>query len=269
MVAPIAKPPHKVVLLPGSVLPAQAAYEALLDALGGRVDAAPKDLEVYAGDEPPPDYSLQTEVLGVLREADARGFDRFHLVGYSGGGACALAFAAGHGDRLLSVALLEPAWAGNRRSPAEERLHKQFGALEELPPEEQMAQFMRLQLAPDVELPPRPDGPPPPWMAKRPAGIRAFLHAFDEAELDLTALRRFTRPVYFALGGRSNPDYFAQMARRLADIFPDFTVETFPQRHHFDPPHRVEPDRLADSLVRMWQRAEATPATREKHKRNL
>ena len=250
--------PYEVVLLPGSVLPARPAYEVLLDVLGERVDAAAKDLEVYAGEEPPRDYSLQTEVAGILREADDRGFDRFHLVGYSGGGASALAFAAGHGNRLLSLALLEPAWAGNERSPAEERLHAQFGALEQLPPDEQMAQFMRLQLAPGVALPPRQDGPPPPWMAQRPAGIRAFLRAFDEGDLDLNALRRFARPVYFALGGRSNPDYFAQMARRLADIFPDLTVETFPQRHHFDPPHRVEPDHLADSLVRMWQRAEAT-----------
>ena len=62
--------------------------------------------------------------------------------------------------------------------------------------------------------------------------------------------------VYFALGGRSNPDYYAGMAERLAAIFPDFTIETFPERHHFDPPHRVEPERLANSLLALWQRAE-------------
>jgi hypothetical protein len=26
-------------------------------------------------------------------------------------------------------------------------------------------------------------------------------------------------------------------------------------RHHFDPPHRVEPDRLAESLKALWSRA--------------
>jgi pimeloyl-ACP methyl ester carboxylesterase len=93
-------------------------------------------------------------------------------------------------------------------------------------------------------------------MAKRPAGIRAFIRAFDQGELDLDALRRFTRPVYFALGGRSNPDFFAQMALRLADVFPDFTVEEFPERHHFDPPHRIEPERLAASLLGLWERAD-------------
>jgi len=237
------------------VLPAQPAYGALIDVLGERVDAVAKDLEVYAGEQPPADYSLDTEIDGILREAEQRAFPRFHLVGYSGGGAAALAFAATDGERLLSLALLEPAWAGNERSPPEEALHEQFGALEHLPPDEQMAEFTRLQLAPGVEAP-RPEGPPPPWMAKRPAGIRAFLRAFDEGDLDLDALRRFIQPVYFALGGRSNPDYFAQMAQRLANVVPDLTVETFPERHHFDPPHRIEPERLATSLLELWRRAE-------------
>ena len=248
---------HRVVLLPGSVLPVEPAYAALLQVLGDRVDAVAKELEVYSAERPPPSFGLETEVDGILREAGARGFDHFHLVGYSGGGASALVFAALHGERLLSLALLEPAWAGNDRTDEEEALMLRFKELEPLPADQFMAGFLRLQLAPGVEPPPRPDGPPPPWMAKRPAGIRAFLAAFDEGELDVDALRAFERPVYFALGGRSNPDYFGRMAQRLAAIFPDFSIETFPERHHFDPPHRIEPARLADSLLALWQRAEA------------
>jgi hypothetical protein len=38
--------PHRVVLLPGGVVPAEPAYAALLAALGDRVDAVAKDLEV-------------------------------------------------------------------------------------------------------------------------------------------------------------------------------------------------------------------------------
>lgn len=238
-------------------MPAEPAYAALLGVLGDRADAIAKDLEVYAGDQPPPDYSLTTEAQGVLRKADARGFDRFHLVGYSGGGASSLAFAALHGGRLLSLALLEPAWAGNERTPAEEALWQRFRELEPLPPDQFMEGFTRLQLAPGVEPPPRPDGPPPPWMAKRPAGLRAVMAAFDNGELDLDALRAFRKPVYFALGGCSNPDYYARMADRLAAIFPDFTLETFPKRHHFDPPHRIEPERLSSSLLALWERAES------------
>jgi pimeloyl-ACP methyl ester carboxylesterase len=243
-------------LLPGGVLPAEPAYAALLEVLGGRVRAVAKDLEVYSGEQPPPNYGLGIEVEGILREADAHGFDRFHLVGYSGGGASSLAFVAEHPERLLSLALLEPAWAGNDRTPVEDALMEQFRALEPLPPDQFMAGFMRLQLAPGVDPPPSPQGPPPPWMGKRPAGLRAFLDAFENGELDVEALRAFDRPVYFALGGRSNPDYYARMADRLAAIFPNFSLETFPERHHFDPPHRIEPERLADSLLAVWGRAE-------------
>jgi pimeloyl-ACP methyl ester carboxylesterase len=238
-------------------MPAEPAYAALLDVLGERVQAVAKDLEVYAGVQPPRDFSLDTEVEGVLREASSQGFDRFHLVGYSAGGASAVAFAAQHGERLLSLALLEPAWAGNDRTPPEDALMQRFKALAALPPGEFMAGFVRLQLAPGVDPLPPPESPPPSWMAKRPAGLKALIDAFDNADLDLCALRAFNAPVYFALGGQSNPDLYARMARRLAEIFPDFTLETFPERHHFDPPHRVEFERLADSLLALWQRSEA------------
>jgi hypothetical protein len=71
---------------------------------------------------------------------------------------------------------------------------------------------------------------------------------------------KFARPVYFAVGGRSNPDYFLRMGQRLAHVFPDFTLDVFEDRHHFDPPHRVEPARLAVALRSLWTRAESIPA---------
>jgi len=95
-------------------------------------------------------------------------------------------------------------------------------------------------------------------MAKRPAGIAAFMRAFKTFELDREDLRRFDRPVYYALGGLSNPDQFGEIAVRLGAVFPDFTLEVFDERHHFDPPHRIEPERLAASLKTVWKRAEAT-----------
>jgi pimeloyl-ACP methyl ester carboxylesterase len=102
----------RVVLLPGSVLPADLAYGALVSALGADVETIVKDLEVYREATPPPDYSLDTEVAGVLREADARGWDRFHLVGYSGGGAAALAVAASHPARVQSRSGESPVMRG-------------------------------------------------------------------------------------------------------------------------------------------------------------
>ena len=168
-----------MILLPGAVLPADLAYGALIEALRDEVEAVAKDLEVYAGDAPPVEYSLDTEVAGVVREADARGWERFHLGGYSGGGAAALATAARHPGRLLSLALLEPAWAGNwDLSEAERASWRESAKLDALTPDESMAAFVRLQLRPGVTPPAAAAGPPPPWMAKRPAGIRAFMRTF-------------------------------------------------------------------------------------------
>ena len=55
----------------------------------------------------PEDYSLDDEVASVLAAVAERGWDRFHLVGYSAGASAALACAAAHGDRLSSLALLD------------------------------------------------------------------------------------------------------------------------------------------------------------------
>jgi hypothetical protein len=94
-------------------------------------------------------------------------------------------------------------------------------------------------------------------MAKRPAGIKAFLRTFKSYDLDRARLAAFRPPVFFALGGLSNPDDYGEIATRLARVFfPDFHLEVFPQRHHFDPPHRIEPKRLAEMLRRHWEAAE-------------
>lgn len=249
--------PIRVILLPGAVLPAPLAYGALLEALGPDVQAVAKDLELYAGDKPPPGWSLDTEIAGVLREADARGWDSFHLAGYSGGGSVALAFAAKYPERLLSLALLEPPWAGSWDwSPAHAELWKAFDRLETLPPGQFMQGFMQLQVRPDVVLPPPAPDAPPPWLARRPAGIAAFLRSFRSYDLDRGRLAAFDAPVLFVMGALSNPDQFGEIARRLSAVLPDFRLEVFAGRHHFDPPHRVEPGRLAQLLREHWDRAE-------------
>ena len=244
-------------MLPGGVLPASLAYEALQSELSNHVHAVAKELEVYRVARPPAGFTLDVEVAGILRCAEEAGFEHFHLVGYSAGGASSLAFAAVQPDRLKSLALLEPAWAGNENLSAdEETVWAEFGRIAELPPDEMMPAFMAEQLRPGVQPPAPPPGPPPPWMSSRPAGLRAFIHAFRSSQLDLDALRRFERPVYFALGALSNPASYERMADRLSRVFSDFTLEVFDERHHFDPPHRIEPERVASSLQALWGRAE-------------
>jgi pimeloyl-ACP methyl ester carboxylesterase len=193
----------------------------------------------------------------VLREADTQGWERFHLVGYSGGGAAALALTARCSERLWSLALLEPAWAGNWRSgPAQVARWAEYDRLETLPPEQFMSAFMRLGVKPQVSLPSPPPSETPEWTAKRTAGIKAFLRTFKTYDLDPDGLSHFRQPVYFALGGLSDPDGYGEAATRLASVFPDFQLEIFAERHHFDPPHRTEPERLARSLHATWARAQ-------------
>ncbi len=98
-----------VIALPGGVNPAAVRYAALAEAVRDVADFHTKDLEVYAGDQPPSGYGIEAEVSAIARFADAEGLPKFHLLGYSGGGFISLAFAGTHADRLLSLALFEPA----------------------------------------------------------------------------------------------------------------------------------------------------------------
>jgi len=153
----------QAILLPGAVMPAEVAYPDLVRALGTDVDARPKEHELYASSEPPAGWGLETEVEAIRRFADEAGFERFHLVGYSGGGAIAIAFCATYLERLVSLALNEPAWTGNEDLSEDEReLRHEYERIMALPPEQLMPEFVRVQLAPGIEPPPPPEGPPPP-----------------------------------------------------------------------------------------------------------
>ena len=249
---------HGVILLPGIITPAELAYGTLRAALPDIDQLVLRDLAIYDGDAAPQDFSLDAEIASVLEVAADQGFDRFHLCGYSAGGAVAAALASRYPERLVSLVLLEPAWLGNNDMDDEERrLFAETEQVAKLPPEQALSEFVRLNLAPGVEPPPRPAEPPPPWMAKRPAGIRAVGAAFLSSELDTAALARFPRPVLYVLGALSNQSLYGKRAERSRHLFSDFKLELFEDRHHFDPPHRAEPERLAGILREFWDRAEA------------
>jgi len=203
-----------VILLPGIVAPAAVRYAPLLEHLDG-VNAIPKDLEVYASQEAPSDYSIESELAGITATADRTGFERFHLYGHSGGGACALAYAAAEPKRLLSLAVDEPATDFSDEDHSDP-YWDEIAAAQSLPGPDAIAAFLRLQLAPGVEPPPRPQGPPPPWMANRTAGIRAFTQALARPPRRAVPLRGVRRPG--ALHPRqpqpSTLDHHARPARR-------------------------------------------------------
>ncbi len=245
--------PH-VLFVPGGVMPVAMSYEALLRTIEDRIQPIMKELEVYATPAPPTGYGLELEVEGIRRAADEAGLGTFHLVGYSAGGASSLAFTARYPERLKSLALIEPAWIGNEgRTPEDEADWSALDRVMMLQGEERMRAFAQWQMRPGLE-PPKlnlPPGPPPAWMALRPAGLEAISKAFKIHRLDREAFRRFSGPVYYALGGRSRP-FYERNARTLAGYFPDMRVELYADRSHFDPPHRGEPERFALALERLW-----------------
>jgi pimeloyl-ACP methyl ester carboxylesterase len=247
-----------VVFVPGGVTPVELSYGPLLKLIAGQIQPVLKDLEVYVTDAPPADYSLEMEVEGIRRAADAAGAESFHLVGYSAGGAVSLAFTARYPERLKSLALTEPAWIGSvtQEDAAD---WAELVRLMGLPPDEQMRTFGIWQMLPGVKPIPLPkfSDSPPPWMAKRPAGLKALIRAFNTYQLDQSRFRQFNHPVYYALGGLSTR-FYERAARILAGKFPDVQIEEYPGRSHFDPPQREEPERFARALRALWARSDAT-----------
>src|ERR1700724_1113831 len=95
-----------VVFTPGGMMPAAGSFEALLRCLGSEVRPLLKDFELYAHDQVPEGYSLDTEVESLRNAADAARFDSFHLVGYS---TCLpIAFVARYPGRVRTLAMVEP-----------------------------------------------------------------------------------------------------------------------------------------------------------------
>lgn len=200
------------------------------------------------------DFSIEDEVEGIARAADAAGFDRFHLYGYSGGGASALAYVATYPGRVLSLAMDEP---GTDFSPEHRAaMRDMMQRLSHLPRADRQHEVLQHVLAPGVTVPPPPPGPPPAWIANRPAGTEALTNAIIHFQLDPDRLRAFEQPVYFSYDSLSNPVEFEAMRDRLAAIFPNFTPERYEGASHVNTSHQLEPARVAAALLELWQRAE-------------
>jgi hypothetical protein len=117
-----------------------------------------------------------------------------------------------------------------------------------------MSEFLKLQVAPGVAVAPLPRGVPPLWMAKRPAGVRAFIQALREHHIDADSYRAFDKPVYFSWGSLTHPRW-TLMERRLSNLFPNFRSEEFDGLHHLNTSHTAEPKRVAARLRELWERA--------------
>ena len=196
---------------------------------------------------------MELEVEGVKRVTDEAGTKSFHMIGYSAGGAISLAFLAKYTERVRSLALIEPAWIGNADGiPEVAAMNSEFDRLIALPLDQRMQAFFRLLVRPGVEPPRLPPGPPPDWMAKRPAALESFNRASRAYQLDQDRFRTYYRPVYYAYGSLSNP-IWESMAKSLVGLFPNIHIELYEGLHHMTAPHRAEPERFAWALRELWR----------------
>jgi pimeloyl-ACP methyl ester carboxylesterase len=246
-----------VIALPGGVMPAALRYATLASTLAGEIELHTKDLEVYSGEEPPRGYGLEHEVRAVARLADSLGLDRFHLLGYSGGGFVSLAFVGTYPDRVASLALFEPAGVPGPLSPQErelaDRLQERLAGLDG---SAFMDVFTRTQVRDGVDLP-APAGPPSPWMRTRPAGLRALMAAFRAYRFDRTRLRECRFPVYLGYGDLTG-EYEEVKAAVLAQLLPDLHIRRFTGLHHFLPPEQIYTPEHVHALRQLWNSVDAT-----------
>jgi pimeloyl-ACP methyl ester carboxylesterase len=242
------------VFLPGILMPATLRYAPLRAELGDVRPTLTKELAVYDGPEPPARYSVGFELDALDAFADSHELDRFHLYGHSAGAAIALAYTARHRDRVMSLALDEPA------SDFSDDDLRAIAAdlpddLAELPVPERMEVFARSLVRDGVQVQlPIPSAAPE--MAARPAGVVAFSGALRSHDLDRGALSAFDGPVYFSYGSLSNARWEA-MASRLEQELRHCTVERYEGLHHLNTSHTTEPARVALALQRLWSDSEA------------
>ena len=144
---------------------------------------------------------------------------------------------------------------GNDELSAEERTTwRKFDRIAALPPEQMLPAFVATSSPPaSSRRHRRPTRSHLGWRAARP-GCEPSSKPSAASSLDLDRLRAFDKPVLFALGGKAIPATRPD-GERAVTIFPDSTLEVFAERHHFDPPHRIEPGATATVLRALSERA--------------
>jgi pimeloyl-ACP methyl ester carboxylesterase len=246
----------QIICVPGGVAPAARRYAPLIASVGEAADLYLKDLELYRDAAPPSDYAIELELASIDQLADSLRLDRFHLVGYSGGGFVSLAYSGTRPERLLSLGLFEPAMIPGRLTAREQN---EVGALthklEGLTGPEFMSTFVREQVKPGVHIPEQ-TGPFPPEMQNRPAGLAVLMRAFSRYEFNRESLRAGRFPVYTGYGGQTH-ELEEVKAGILAQLFSDIRVQRFEGVHHFVPPEEIYTPAHAESLRELWRRAEA------------
>lgn len=215
-----------------------------------RPELAFKDMEFAQFVDPSrwTDWTLDTEVVAIELLRQRAKTHELDLVGYSGGAAVALAYAAAHPEVLASLTLIESPWIGNDVWSEEEAAFRAaYGRLYEQPSEDFWEAVTSIFNGPQTPVPPRP----PMAADDLKNGFLGVWRGYQQAPLDRNRLRQIGSPVYLPVGEGSAPRMRAQ-AECLASFFPNARVETYERASHFDLP-LVGAKPLAEGLSRLWK----------------
>ena len=242
---------HRAICLSG-LTPANSIYAPLAGALAGHAELVLKDLEAY-GTTLPAGYRPATELAGINWAADAYGWERFHLVGHSFGASIALAYACDRPQRVQSLVLIEPPFVGTDTSWSEQYaalLHSLDDALRASLAERPRA-FRRALAAPGEEIPSSGSGSMPDWLLPRSERQGLIWPLWRAPDSGPKRLLPPVEAIYIAVGGRTHPG-FRVVADWLAHQLSAATIDVYPERDHFDPPHVAEPEGFAAAVLAMW-----------------
>jgi pimeloyl-ACP methyl ester carboxylesterase len=198
-----------------------------------------------ASGDPPADFTLDDYADTAAALVAALGLEPAHVVGLSFGGGLAIALAARHPTAVQSL-VLASAYAGWKGSlPADEVAARVARVVEEAdePPEEWAASYLPGFFAGPVD-PVLVDEVLAIMCDSRPAGIKAMVRAFGDADLR-DALPRLTVPTLLLYGDQDTRAPLS-VARALHDAIPDAELRVLPGVGHVS---SVEaPDRFNDEV---------------------
>lgn len=173
-------------------------------------------------------WSIGSEVEAMASVAHAG--KTFDLVGFSGGAAVCLAFAATHLERIGSLTLIEPPWIGNDPWSNEEVAFA--AAFDRLTGGDALTCYTGFfdLFAPGVAAPAVGD---PAALERAAETLRVVWRGYRGTSLDREAFSQFQGPVLLPFGDRSS-SRMAKQARVLSGMFPNARVLEIEDAHHFN-----------------------------------
>jgi pimeloyl-ACP methyl ester carboxylesterase len=183
-------------------------------------------LALLSPDLDPDAWSIEMEVEGLA--AITRSTPPSDLVGYSGGAAIGLAFAASYPQRIRSLCLIEPPWIGNDIWSESERAFVQgFDRLVSLDSLACNLAFLEL-FAPGANLPPFDA---PDVFAK---ALRLVWRGYRETSLDRASLSRVNLPALLPVAAGSTRRMAEQAGFLVETVFPKGSILNVEGSNHFD-----------------------------------